>query len=145
MQKIQQNLFISANSFVQWGALEGLKKAEEDIQKMKDIYNQRRCFSIKRLRELGFGIKVEPTGAFYIFANAKRFTNDSYRFAFDILKKAKVGVTPGIDFGTNGEGYLRFSYANSLENIKEGMNRLERYLGHSFNITKNEDKGKPTC
>jgi (5-formylfuran-3-yl)methyl phosphate transaminase len=128
MQKIQQNLFISASSFAQWGALIGLKEAAEDIQKMKETYNQRRRFLIPKLRELGFGITVEPTGAFYILANAKRFSKDSYRLAFDILKEAKVGVAPGIDFGTNAEGYLRFSYANSMENIEEGMNRLERYL-----------------
>jgi aspartate/methionine/tyrosine aminotransferase len=128
MQKIQQNLFISASSFAQWGALVGLKEAEEDIQKMKETYDRRRRFLIPRLRELGFGITVEPTGAFYILANAKRFSDNSYRFAFDILQKAKVGVAPGIDFGTNAEGYLRFCYANSLENIEEGMNRLERYL-----------------
>jgi aspartate/methionine/tyrosine aminotransferase len=64
----------------------------------------------------------------FSLANAKRFCNDSYQFAFDILKEAKVGVAPGIDFGTNAEGYLRFCYANSLENIEEGMDRLERYL-----------------
>jgi aspartate/methionine/tyrosine aminotransferase len=139
MQKIQQNLFISANSFVQWGAIAGLKEAEEDIHRMKKIYDQRRRFMIKRLKELGFGIKVEPTGAFYILANAKRFTNDSYRFAFEILSKAKVGVTPGIDFGSNGEGYIRFSYANSLENIKEGLNRLEKYLGDWFKNKKNKN------
>jgi aspartate/methionine/tyrosine aminotransferase len=128
MQKIQQNLFISASSFAQWGALIGLKEAAEDIQKMKETYNQRRRFLIPKLRELGFGITVEPTGAFYILANAKRFSKDSYSLAFDILKEAKVGVAPGIDFGTNAEGYLRFSYANSMENIEEGMSRLERYL-----------------
>ena len=128
MQKMQQNLFISASSFVQWGALIGLKEAEEDIQKMKETYDRRRRFLIPRLRELGFGITVEPTGAFYILANAKRFSKDSYGLAFDILKEAKVGVAPGIDFGTNAEGYLRFSYANSMENIEEGMKRLERYL-----------------
>jgi aspartate/methionine/tyrosine aminotransferase len=128
MQKIQQNLFISASSFAQWGALVGLKEAEEDIQKMKETYDRRRRFLIPRLREMGFGITVEPTGAFYVLANAKRFSNDSYHFAFDILQKAKVAVAPGIDFGTNAEGYLRFCYANSLENIEEGMNRLERYL-----------------
>jgi aspartate/methionine/tyrosine aminotransferase len=128
MQKIQQNLFISASSFAQWGALVGLKEAGKDIQRMKETYDRRRRFLIPRLRELGFGITVEPTGAFYVLANAKRFSKDSYRFAFDILKEAKVGIAPGIDFGTNAEGYLRFSYANSLENIEEGMNRLERYL-----------------
>ena len=128
MQKIQQNLFISASSFAQWGALAGLSEAGRDIQKMRETYDGRRRFLIPRLRGMGFGITVEPTGAFYVLANAKRFSNDSYRFAFDILKEAKVGVAPGIDFGTNAEGYIRFSYANSLENIKEGMNRLEKYL-----------------
>jgi len=128
MQKIQQNLFISASSFAQWGALVGLKQAEQDIQKMRETYDRRRRFLIPRLRDVGFGITVEPTGAFYILANAKRFSEDSYRFAFDILQEAKVGVAPGIDFGSNAEGYLRFCYANSMENIEEGMNRLERYL-----------------
>ena len=128
MQKIQQNLFISACSFAQWGALAGLKEAEEDVQRMKEVYDRRRRYIIPRLRELGFGITVEPTGAFYVLANAKGFSEDSYRFAFDILKEAKVGVAPGIDFGTNAEGYLRFCYANSLENIEEAMARLEKYL-----------------
>ena len=74
------------------------------------------------------GIAVEPTGAFYVFANARHISPDSYRLAFDILEKAHVGVTPGADFGARGEGYLRFSYATSLENIAEGLSRLERYL-----------------
>ena len=95
---------------------------------MKEVYDQRRRYIIPKLRELGFGITVEPTGAFYVLANGKRFSQDSYRFAFDILKEARVGVAPGIDFGTNAEGYLRFSYANSLENIEEGMARLKKYL-----------------
>ena len=128
MQKIQQNLFISASSFSQWAALAGLKEAEKDVKKMRDTYDQRRRFLIPKLRELGLGITVEPTGAFYILANAKRFSKDSYRLAFDILQEAKVGVAPGIDFGSNAEGYLRFCYANSLENIEEGVKRLERYL-----------------
>jgi aspartate/methionine/tyrosine aminotransferase len=128
MQKIQQNLFISASSFSQWAALSGLKEAKKDVERMRKTYDQRRRFLIPRLKELGFGITVEPTGAFYVLANARRFSKDSYRLAFDILQEAKVGVTPGIDFGTNAEGYLRFCYANSLENIIEGMNRLERYL-----------------
>ncbi len=135
MQKIQQNLFISASSFAQWGALTGLKEAGKDVQRMRETYDRRRRFLIPRLRELGFGITVEPTGAFYTLANAKRFSKDSYRFAFDILKEAKVGVAPGIDFGTGAEGYIRFSYANSLENIKEGMSRLERYLKRFKPIT----------
>ena len=128
MQKIQQNLFISASSFAQWGAVAGLKETEKDVEKMRETYDRRRRFLIPRLKALGFGITVEPTGAFYILANANKFSRDSYRFAFDILKEARVAVAPGIDFGTNAEGYLRFCYANSLENIEEGMNRLERYL-----------------
>jgi aspartate/methionine/tyrosine aminotransferase len=83
---------------------------------------------IRRLRELGFHLTVEPTGAFYVFVNARHLSADSYKLAFDILEKAHVGVTPGIDFGDNGEGYLRFSYASSLENIIEGLNRLEKYI-----------------
>jgi len=128
MQKIQQNLFISASSFSQWGALIGLKEAEADVRKMIETYDQRRRYLISQLRALGFGIMVEPTGAFYVLANAKRFSTDSYTLAFDILNEARVGVTPGIDFGSNAEGYLRFSYANSMENIIEAMNRLQRYL-----------------
>ncbi len=128
MQKIQQNLFISASSFSQWAALAGLKNARRDVERMRQTYDQRRRFLIPRLKGLGFGITVEPTGAFYVLANAKRFSHDSYSLAFDILVKAKVGVAPGIDFGSNAEGYLRFCYANSMENLREGMDRLERYL-----------------
>ena len=128
MQKIQQNLFISASSFSQWGALVGLKEAEGDIQRMRETYDRRRRFLIPKLRALGFGITVEPTGAFYILANAKRFSNNSYKLAFDILNQTKIGVAPGIDFGSNAEGYLRFSYANSMKNIEEGMKRLEKYF-----------------
>lgn len=128
MQKLQQNFFISANAIVQLAGIAALKEADDDIARMKVIYNQRRRFMIDRLKEMGFGISVEPTGAFYIFANAKHISTDSYKLAFDILEKAHVGVAPGIDFGDNGEGYLRFSYANSIENIKEGMDRVESYL-----------------
>jgi len=87
---------------------------------------------IRRLKGMGLGITVEPTGAFYIFADARHISNDSYKLAFDILEKAHVGVAPGIDFGRNGEGYLRFSYANSMENIAEGMDRLEKYLDNQI-------------
>ena len=128
MQKIQQNFFISANAFVQWAGISALREAGEDVRRMKEIYDQRRRFMIHRLRELGFGITVEPTGAFYVLANARHIDNDSYRLAFDILEKAHVGVTPGIDFGSNAEGYIRFSYANSLDNIRKAMDRLEAYL-----------------
>ncbi len=128
MQKMQQNLFISANSVVQIAGIAALEACEEDVVRMKRIYNERRQYMVKRLKDLGFGITVEPTGAFYVFANAKHISEDSYKLAFDILEKSHVGVAPGIDFGNNGEGYLRFSYANSMENIIEGLNRIENYL-----------------
>jgi aspartate/methionine/tyrosine aminotransferase len=128
MQKLQQNFFISANAMVQKAGIVALKDAGSDVSEMKRIYDERRRFMIAGLKKLGFGITVEPTGAFYVFANARHLSEDSYKLAFDILQTAHVGVAPGIDFGQNGEGYLRFSYANSLENIREGMDRLEKYL-----------------
>jgi aspartate/methionine/tyrosine aminotransferase len=130
IQKMVQNFFISANSVAQAAGYTALTdpSVREEVAKMLETYNQRRQYMIPRLREIGFGITVEPTGAFYVFANAHRFTDDSYSFAFEILENAKVGITPGVDFGSNAEGYVRFSYANSLENIKEGLNRIERYL-----------------
>ena len=128
IQKIKQNFFISANAMVQKAGIAALKYCTEEVVQMKQIYNDRRRFMVRRLKEIGFGITVEPTGAFYVFANAKHISQDSYQLAFDILEKAHVGVAPGIDFGENGEGYLRFSYANSKENIAEGMDRLEQYL-----------------
>lgn len=128
IQKLQQNFFISANSMAQMAGIVALKEAWGDVARMVNIYNKRRRYIIARLKKMGFGITREPTGAFYVFANAKHFSKDSYRLAYDILDKAHVGVTPGIDFGENGEGYLRFSYANSMENITEGLDRIERYL-----------------
>ena len=128
IQKLQQNFFISANAMVQVAGIAAFKQAGEDILRMKRIYNERRQYMIRRLKEMGLGITVEPTGAFYVFANAKHISHDSYKLAFDILEKAHVGVAPGIDFGKNGEGYLRFSYATSMENITQGMDRLENYF-----------------
>lgn len=128
LQKLQQNFFLAPNSIVQIGGIAALREADADVLRMRNTYDQRRRYMIDRLRTIGFGIPVEPTGAFYVFANAKHLSNDSYALAYDILEKARVGVTPGIDFGTGGEGYLRFTYANSLENIAEGLDRLERYV-----------------
>ena len=128
LQKIAQNFFISTADFVQWSAVSALREAEPEVERMREIFNQRRKFIIKRLRELGFGITREPTGAFYVLANAKRFCNDSYKFAFEILEQAKVGVTPGIDFGKNAEGYIRFSYAVDIRRIDEGLCRIEAFL-----------------
>ena len=128
MQKIQQNFFISANSAVQMAGIVALNEAAAAVACMKRTYDERRRYMVRRLKELGFGITVEPTGAFYVFANARHLSTDSLRLAFDILERAHVGVAPGIDFGSNGEGYLRFSYANSMENIAKGLDRINAYV-----------------
>jgi len=128
IQKIQQNFFIAASTPAQWGGVTALREAGEDVARMRTIYDQRRRFLIDGLRRLGFDIKVEPCGAFYILVNARHLHRDSYALAFDILEKAGVGVSPGIDFGANAEGCLRISYCNSMENIAEGLRRLDAYL-----------------
>jgi len=128
LQKIQQNFFVSAGSIAQMAGLAALTKAEADVEEMRKTYNERRKFMIPKVRELGFGLTTEPSGAFYMLLNAKHLSPSSYDLAFEILDKAGVGVTPGIDFGQNAEGYIRLSYANSLENIKEGLKRIEDFL-----------------
>jgi aspartate/methionine/tyrosine aminotransferase len=128
LQTLHQNFFISANSFVQWAALTALRECQQEVGEMKALYNERRMVLLDGLRALGFGIAVEPTGAFYILANAKRFGENSLKLAYDILEGAGVGCTPGIDFGKNAEGYLRFTYANSKENIEEALKRMRDYL-----------------
>jgi aspartate/methionine/tyrosine aminotransferase len=80
------------------------------------------------LREIGLGVGPEPTGAFYVFADARAYCERSYDFAFEVLAGAHVAVTPGIDFGPGGEGYLRFSYANGLERVREAVRRLGEFL-----------------
>lgn len=126
--KLQQNFMISAGSTVQRAGIAALRDDSSYVSDMVSTYNERRLYMLKRLRDMGFVIPKNPQGAFYIFADASKYTDDSLRFAFDILEKAHVGVTPGIDFGSRGERYLRFSYANSIENIKLGLDRLEQYL-----------------
>ncbi|OGR34556.1 MAG: aspartate aminotransferase [Desulfovibrionales bacterium GWA2_65_9] len=131
MQKLCQNFFISANSVAQHAGIAALKESAADVARMKAVYDERRRFLLPRLKALGLGVAHDPTGAFYVLANAKhwaaRFGGSSLRLAFDILEKAHVGVTPGIDFGAGAEGFLRFSYANSLENIALGLDRLAVY------------------
>jgi aspartate/methionine/tyrosine aminotransferase len=129
LQKTFQNFFISTNEFVQWAGVAALKEAAEDVARFRRLFDERRRVMIAGLREIGLGVGSEPTGAFYVLANAKRFTRNSYEFAFQILETAHVGVTPGIDFGRNAEGFLRFSYANSLPRIREGLGRIGRFLG----------------
>ena len=128
LRKIQQNFFISAADVVQWAGLAALKEAENDVRDMVRVYRKRRDTLFPALKALGFEIPRRPEGAFYLFANCERFSHNAYKFAFEILENAHVGITPGVDFGPMGEGHVRFSYANSLENIQEGIRRIQRYL-----------------
>lgn len=127
---LQQNLFICAPSFAQAAAISALRECEAQIAAMVKQYDERRRYLLSHLKAMGIATRFEPTGAFYALANVKKYSNNSYQLAFEILQKAKTAVTPGIDFGSNCEGYLRISYANSLENIKRGMDRLEEFFRH---------------
>jgi aspartate/methionine/tyrosine aminotransferase len=122
------NFFISSNEFVQWAALAALREAGEDAARFRRIFDERRRAMVAGLVRIGLGVGAPPTGAFYVLANARRYTGDSLAFAFEILDETHVAVTPGIDFGRNAEGYLRFCYANSLERIDEGLGRIGRLL-----------------
>ena len=93
---------------------------------------------MRRLREMGFRIPADPQGAFYIFADASDFTQDSLAFAFDVLEKAHVGITPGIDFGQQGQGYIRFSYANSIENIENLDKIVEEQISKLYTINQSK-------
>jgi aspartate/methionine/tyrosine aminotransferase len=128
LQVMQQNLFISASSFVQIAGLAALREGAAEVETMRRAYDRRRTLLLAGLRELGFRVPCEPEGAFYIFADASAFGRDSRKLAFDILERAHVGVTPGVDFGAAGEGWLRFCYAASEEAIEEALGRLARVL-----------------
>src|SRR6266508_3793846 len=105
LQKVYQNFFISTNEFVQWAGVAALREAKEEARRFRRIFDERRRAMIAGVRHIGLGVGVEPTGAFYVFANARRFTSDSRAFAFDLVDHAHVGVTPGVDFGANGEDH----------------------------------------
>ncbi|MDR2727418.1 MAG: pyridoxal phosphate-dependent aminotransferase [Deltaproteobacteria bacterium] len=129
LQIAMQNFFISPNAAVQRAGIVALRQAGKEAERMRATYDERRKILLAGLRQLGFNIPVEPKGAFYMLVNARHLGRDSLKLAFDILEKAKVGVAPGIDFGSQAEGFLRFSYANSFENIQEALRRLHGYLG----------------
>ncbi|MEW6226757.1 MAG: pyridoxal phosphate-dependent aminotransferase [Bacillota bacterium] len=129
IQKLQQNLLICAGSFTQRAALAAFSdECRPYIEEMVRTYDARRRYILPRLKEIGLSVAVEPTGAFYVLADARKYSRNSYDLAFRILEECGVAVAPGIDFGPNAEGYLRFSYASSLENIREGLSRLEGFL-----------------
>ena len=128
LQSLAQNLFISANSFVQRAGIAALEHGAPTLARMRETYVRRRGIMLKGLREIGFVVPTEPAGAFYVFADARAFASDSRTLAFELLERAGVAVTPGIDFGEAGEGWLRFSYAASDNDIREGLERTASVL-----------------
>jgi (5-formylfuran-3-yl)methyl phosphate transaminase len=128
LQTLYGNFFIATNEFVQWAGVAALREAQEDVRRARAIFDERRRAMVAGLRAAGLGVGFEPTGAFYVLADARRYTNDSARFADEILERSHVAVTPGAAFGPQAEGYLRFSYAASVDRIAEGLRRIRRFL-----------------
>jgi aspartate/methionine/tyrosine aminotransferase len=128
LQKMHQNFAICAPSMAQWAGIAALTQCQREVDRMVGLYNARRLHLVEGLKRLGFAIPVVPQGAFYVLTRCAHLDPDDYRLAFHILEHAGVAVTPGRDFGPGGHGFLRFSYCNSLENISEGLKRLEAYL-----------------
>ena len=128
LQVMQQNLFISASHFVQRAGIAALAAGEATRRDMVEAYTRRRSLLVEGLRKLGFEVPVSPRGAFYVFADARAFAADSRRLAFDLLERAQVAVTPGVDFGAAGEGWLRFSLSAPDGAIEEALTRLARAL-----------------
>jgi aspartate/methionine/tyrosine aminotransferase len=128
LQKAHQNFFISTNEFVQWAGLAALRDARDEPRRVRQLFDARRRAMLAGLRAIGLRVAVEPTGAFYVFANVRHVSCDSQALSYELLDRAHVAVTPGIDFGSNGEGFLRFSYAAASERIEEGLRRLGQFL-----------------
>jgi len=128
LQRLYGNFFISTNEFVQWAGVAALREASGEPARFARIFAARRRIMIDCLRSIGLGVGFEPAGAFYILANARHVSADSLALAYDILEQSHVAVTPGVAFGRNAEGYLRFSYSASVERIREGLRRLGAFL-----------------
>ncbi len=126
-EKIQQNFFLAANAFVQQAGVVALTQAGPDVARMRAIYDERRRYLVPELRRIGLTIDSEPCGAFYVFADARAWGEDSLELSRRLLEEAYVACAPGIDFGPGGEGFLRFSYATSMDRLREGVARLERW------------------
>ena len=131
VEKLAQNLFIAAPTLAQYAALAAFGKETLAILEQRRLaFQQRRDYLLPALRELGFDIPVTPQGAFYLYADCSRFTDDSFRFAGELLEQAGVAVTPGIDFGSYlPQKHLRFAYTTSLENLAEGVARIRAFIG----------------
>ena len=128
LQSMHQNFLISANNFVQSAGIAALRECDGEVARMREAYDRRRRHIVARLRDLGLGVGKIPAGAFYVLADARHIRSDSRSLAMEILEATGVAITPGIDFGEGAEGYLRFSYANSLENIDRAMDLLGTFF-----------------
>jgi aspartate/methionine/tyrosine aminotransferase len=128
LQKLHQNFFISSNEFVQWAGVAALREAGAEVARFRQVFDERRRAMIAGLLGSGLAVGAEPTGAFYVLADARHLCESSYDFAFELLAGAHVAVTPGIDFGPAAEGYLRFSYASGLERVREGLRRVGDFV-----------------
>ena len=127
MVKIHQYGIMAAPTTSQYAAVEALRACDDEVEEMKNSYNQRRRYLLHRFRELGLEC-FEPEGAFYAFPCIKEFGMSSEKFAEELLKEQKVAIVPGTAFGACGEGYLRVSYAYSIDELKEALNRLGTFI-----------------
>ena len=127
MIKIHQFAIMCAPTTSQYAAIEALKNGDDDVTEMCTAYNQRRRYLLHAFREMGLEC-FEPYGAFYIFPSIKEFGLTSDEFAMRFLREESVAVVPGTAFGDCGEGYLRISYASSLENLRTAMSRMNRFV-----------------
>ena len=127
MTKIHQYCIMCAPTTSQYAAVEALRNGDEDVAHMKEVYNQRRRYLMHAMREIGLEC-FEPFGAFYIFPNISRFGMTSDEFANLLLQKEQVAVVPGTAFGDCGEGFVRISYAYSLDTLKRAMERIGRFV-----------------
>ena len=127
MFKIHQLCIMCAPTTSQYAAIEALRNGDEDVQMMREAYNQRRNFLVHAFSDMGLEC-FEPFGAFYIFPSIREFGMTSEEFAAKFLQEEKVAVVPGTAFGNCGEGFIRISYAYSLERLKDAVSRLERFV-----------------
>lgn len=127
MTKIHQYIIMSSPTTSQYAAIEALRNGMEDVERMKESYNQRRRFLVKELNDMGIPC-FEPYGAFYVFPNIRRFGMSSEEFATRLLHEQKVAVVPGDAFGKCGEGFLRISYAYSIENLKTALEKIQKFI-----------------
>ncbi|MCR4758441.1 MAG: aminotransferase class I/II-fold pyridoxal phosphate-dependent enzyme [Butyrivibrio sp.] len=127
MVKIHQFAIMCAPTTSQYAAVEALKNGDEDVKMMREQYNHRRRYLLNEFERIGLTC-FEPFGAFYVFPSIKKFGMTSDEFCTRLLKEEKLAVVPGTAFGDCGEGYIRISYAYSLDNLKAAMERLERFI-----------------